>query len=295
MDGSLAAALIEAQFPALAPARVSTLGEGCDSIAFDVNGEWVFRFPKRDDVARQCEMEARILPALAEQLPVAVPRFRFHGQPSSKFARSFVGYGKLPGEPAICMNPGAVPMDRLVQPLAAFLAALHAFPIATAAAAGAPAQRVDEVIAGIQAEALGELERVRAVDPSAPVAAWRQFIEAGINASLPSGRAALVHNDLAAEHVLFDPTAQAITGVIDWSDAVISDPVVDVAGLLHWGGEPFARAVLDACDGEFTDSDFRVARYIAACRGAMDVAFGLDHGRREYVIAGLNALHLCAA
>jgi hypothetical protein len=35
-----------------------------------------------------------------------------------------------------------------------------------------------------------------------------------------------------------------------------------------------------------------VARYMSACRGAMDVAFGVEMQRPEYVRAGLRALHL---
>jgi aminoglycoside phosphotransferase (APT) family kinase protein len=294
VDPTLAAALIEAQFPTLAPAHVSRLGEGCDSLAFEVNGEWVFRFPKSDEVARQLEIEARLLPVLGEQLRVAIPLFRFHGHPSPGFGRPFAGYRRLPGEPAIRLDAPAAAMDRLVAPLAAFLSALHAFPLDAALRAGVPVQRLDEVLAEIRADAVSDLARVVEAEPSAPIDDWRRFIDAGADAPTRSP-GALVHNDFAAEHVLLDRDTQAITGVIDWSDAAISDPVVDFAGLCHWGGVPFARAVLEAYDGGLDASALPVARYLAACRGAMDVAFGLEHGRREYVTAGLTALRRCAA
>jgi hypothetical protein len=35
------------------------------------------------------------------------------------------------------------------------------------------------------------------------------------------------------------------------------------------------------------------ARFLAACRGVADVAFGLKTGRREYIDAGRRALDLC--
>lgn len=294
MDPTLAAALIEAQFPALAPARVRRLGEGCDSVAFDVNAEWVFRFPKSAEVARQFAIESRILPSLGGRLPVAIPRFHFHGRPSPSFDRRFVGYRKLPGLPAIRLDTGAVPMDRFVEPLAAFLSALHAFPVEAAARAGVPVRRLAEVIPEIRADALADLARVEEADPSAPLEVWRRSIEAGVDPVTHPDGVALVHNDLAAEHVLVDQDAHLITGVIDWSDVAIGDPVVDFAGLFHWGGEPFARAVLDACAGDLDDRALPVARYLAACRGAMDVAFGLEQARPEYVAAGLRALRSCA-
>ena len=43
IDANAAAPLIDAQFPEFAPAHVHVLGEGCDSVAFDVNDTWVFR------------------------------------------------------------------------------------------------------------------------------------------------------------------------------------------------------------------------------------------------------------
>lgn len=293
MDIALASELIDTQFSELAPSRVVFLGEGCDSTALEVNGTWVFRFPKNGEVERQLEIEARILPMLAARLPVAVPDFRFHGTASPRFGRRFCGYRKLPGQPALHVAPDALAATALIEPLGRLLSALHAFPIAEATGAGVPEERLDALIAGVRDDALGDLPRVSGTDPGAPIDRWRPFIEAGV-APCGSGRRTLVHNDLAAEHVLLDPDAPAITGVIDWSDIAISDPVVDFAGLFHWGGEPLVRGVLEAYDGHLDEDALQVARYLAACRGAMDVRFGLDHQRAEYVGAGLRALQLCA-
>jgi hypothetical protein len=73
----------------------------------------------------------------------------------------------------------------------------------------------------------------------------------------------------------------------------IGDPLVDFAGLFHWDGEPFVRFALASYTESLSDAQLRCARYLGACRGAMDVAFGLDRNRPEYVRAGLTALQLC--
>ena len=52
-----------------------------------------------------------------------------------------------------------------------------------------------------------------------------------------SGPPRLLHGDFAAEHVLLAQDGTP-TGVIDWSDAILGDPALDLAGLLHWGGAP---------------------------------------------------------
>ena len=291
MDSALASALIDSQCPQLAPSRVMFLGEGCDSTAFTVNDQWVFRFPKNGEVERQLAIEARILPKLAERLPVAVPIFRFQAAASPAFGRRFVGYPKLPGEPALRLPPDAVQLG-LTGPLARALSALHAFPLGAARSAGVPDQPLETCLGDVRTDALDDLRRVREIAPDAPVERWRALIEAGVD--VVDGPRVLVHNDFAAEHVLVDPLSRAMTGIIDWSDIAISDPAVDFAGLFHWGGEPLARGVLAAYDGDLGEEGMRLARYLGACRGAMDIAFGLDRGRPEYIDGGLRALTQCA-
>src|SRR5262245_53738940 len=101
MNVTEVASIIDSQFPELSGATVSRLGEGCDSWAFEVGERWVFRFPKRADVAEQLLVESRIVPVLAAASPLPLPAFCFFGRPSNIFPFPFVGYPKLPGLPAI--------------------------------------------------------------------------------------------------------------------------------------------------------------------------------------------------
>jgi aminoglycoside phosphotransferase (APT) family kinase protein len=285
------AKILDEAFPQLAPVAVRRLGEGCDSVAFEVNGQWVFRFPKRDDVAEQLLIEHRVLSVLAGRVTLPIPAFAFVGQPSAEFQQHFVGYPMLPGIPAIRLDMRKTPFDAWAPVLGRFLSSLHAFPVNDAVALGVKEQSLASLIEEVRADALGDLERARDVAPDAPIEAWRDYLTSAetVTQSRSSG-SVVVHNDLAAEHVLCDPTSAAITGIIDWSDMAVSDPVVDFAGLLHWGGESFVRAVLSTYGAPATDEMLRTARFLAACRGASDVAFGLDMGRMEYVEAGLRAL-----
>lgn len=93
------------------------------------------------------------------------------------------------------------------------------------------------------------------------------------------------HNDLGIEHVLVDVQAVHFTGVIDWSDAAITDPAVDVGRLLRdlgpSGLDHAMRAYGDG-GGEPDDVLPRAAFY-AACGLLEDLAFGLTHTRPEYV------------
>src|SRR6478735_3691006 len=86
-------------FPALQVNDCRYLSEGWDSSAWEVNGDLIFRFPKRAEVADWLRREIALLPALAEALPLPVPRFShiaLSGAPTEP-AFPFVGYRKLDG------------------------------------------------------------------------------------------------------------------------------------------------------------------------------------------------------
>ena len=284
---------IAGQFPELKPTTASYLGEGCDSVALLVNDTWVFRFPKTSEVEAQLAVESALLPRLAPRLPLEIPRFEFHGRPGDHFPRRFVGYRRINGAPALGMDPGELdPAD--VERLGHFLARLHDTPLDVARTCGVRDEPLAEVLEELRDEAIGDLEEVCRVAPEAPVHDWRALLEHP--PAVPDSAPVLAHNDLAAEHILVDAAMHRVTGVIDWSDAAITAPEADFAGFYHWGGEELTGAVLrayEAVRGPLGPDTLTMARYLGACRGAMDVAFGVQTERPEYVAAGLRALVLC--
>jgi aminoglycoside phosphotransferase (APT) family kinase protein len=294
MDAVAIARIVDAQFPELSPASVAYLGEGYDSAAYEVNAKWVFRFPKRDDVEQQLLVESRILPLLVSGTPIPVPRFRFQGRPSAAFPRRFAGYQKLPGTPALQLEPDQVPLDRVAPAIGRFLAWLHRFPSAEATRAGVPSVSIQATIEEVRADAVGSFESVASVARSTALDRWYSYLHSDAVTGHPQAPPVLVHNDLAAEHVLFDPVSQSVSGIIDWSDVAVSDPAADLAGIYHWGGDGMMAAVLAAYDAPVAAGVLARARFLGACRGAADVTFGLETGRREYIVAGLRALALCA-
>ncbi len=295
ITADIARQLLQAQFPRLAPHRVEYLGEGSDSVAFDVNDSWIFRFPKRRYVEAQLLIETAILPVLAPSLPVAVPAFRFHGQPGGGFPFHFAGYAKLPGKGADEFDRTENLLATMSPALGTFLSRLHAFPVVEATRLGVRTEHHDS-IQEIRASALDQFARVRTVAAGAPLERWYAYLRDGADALAPSrAHPVLVHNDLSAEHMLLDAASGQLTGIIDWGDIAIGDAAVDFAGLLHWGGESFLRAVLIAY-GETTSAGFLArVRYLAACRAVRDVALGVETGRHDLVSSGLLTIDLVSA
>src|SRR5437867_5996430 len=128
VEAPLARALIEAQFPELAPARLQLLGEGWDNTAFLVNDCCVFRFPRRKIAVHLLEAEQRLLPQIAPRLPLPVPIPEFHGQPEDQYPWPFAGYRLLPGRTASAAALDEAQRLQAAEPIARFLAALHSLP-----------------------------------------------------------------------------------------------------------------------------------------------------------------------
>ncbi len=187
-----------------------------------------------------------------------------------------------------------MPFQKWAPTLGRFLSWLHAFPIHEAIKLGVNQEDMASLVEEVRADALGDFECLNQVARDAPLDEWHAYLTDGPpTCQQPSSTQVVVHRDLAAEHVLCDTTRQTLTGIIDWSDIAISDALVDFAGIFHWGGEAFINAVLASYDGPVDRARLPQARFVAACRGVADVAFGLELSRREYIDAGIRALSLC--
>lgn len=253
-----ARALIERQFPHLAPARVTLLGVGWDNAAFRVNDAYVFRFPRRQFAAPFLDTEMRLLPALAPRLPLPIPCPAFCGQPDTTYPWTFAGYPMLPGRTACTADLSHAQRLRAAEPLARFLAILHAVPAQEAARHGAPQdtiRRLDLAHRLPRAHAL--LSELAARGLIADAVSLREILAAAPPGYTPRADT-LVHGDLYARHLLVDDTGN-LSGVIDWGDLHVGDPALDLA-LVHTFLPPAARELFFRVYGEVSPLTWRIAR-----------------------------------
>ncbi|MGI8577952.1 MAG: aminoglycoside phosphotransferase family protein [Nocardioidaceae bacterium] len=70
-----------------------------------------------------------------------------------------------------------------------------------------------------------------------------------LTAALPrppyDGPNRVIHNDMCADHVLVDPESGRLTGLLDFTDVIVGDPVLDFVGLVGVGDLRFVSAVID--------------------------------------------------
>lgn len=281
---------LDACYPDIAVREVRPAQQGWDSVTLLVNGDTIFRFARRRDVAARLAREARLLPALADALPVAVPRFAYVC-PDPMGGMRFVGYRALEGAPLDTPGRDPTHMPTLAQQLGAFLTALHSFPAADAVRLGALGgaandwRREYESLFGQVREHV--LPRLTEEERKRVVARWEGHLDDDANFAFAP---ALIHRDLGPEHVLHDPATGRLTGVIDWGDASIGDPAQDFTGLAAGLGEPFARAVLAHYGRPVGAAFWRRVRFYVFVIPYIEVIFGSLESDEGHVAAGLEGL-----
>jgi aminoglycoside phosphotransferase (APT) family kinase protein len=266
--------VLRARFPALDVREFRAIEDGWDSLVLDVNGEYVFRFPRRPEVEAAVEREVSLLPELAAVLPVAVPRFEF----VARNGLLCVGYRKLVGEPASRGLPRGAAED-----LGMFLEALHAFPAERARALGVPyfdpdvwRERFEAFCADLRERVVPLLardERARAEELFSEVADL-------------DFDPVLVHGDLGPEHILVRDGRLA--GVIDWSDARIGDAALDFAWCVNRAEGAAADAVAQAygLDGRTRER----SRFYNRLGPWHEVVYGLETGQERFVTSGVEGI-----
>lgn len=219
-------------FPKLAIQDVSVLSEGWDSWAYEASG-CIFRIPKHDYTLRSQARERLLMPAIAPLLPVPVPDMEFTCE-SGPNGHPFVGYRRIPGVPLSELPGFRAP--EIGARLGRFLKALHSIPVRNLEAFVLEDADQKSYGAGAVERFSSFYERVtRQVFPlisSEAREATREAFEAFLSdESNFAYEPSIVHGDLGGEHLLVDPEAHELTGVIDFGDATLGDPAADFASV----------------------------------------------------------------
>lgn len=234
---------IIASFPELLVDTIEYMVEGKDNLICLVNGELIFRFPKRDSANQKLLMEIKLLPELAPTLPVPIPHFSYRSiTPIPPFPYAFVGYEKLKGRQLSEYMPGIWQETWWPPTIGAFLTALHRFPAKRALLLGVPGggannwrKRYRKMYAVVQERVYPELSG------SQQGAIARYFGDFLDNDSNFDFEPVLLHGDLYSHHILLDVDSKQVSGVIDFSECMIGDPVFDIRNA--W--EPYYKGKRD--------------------------------------------------
>lgn len=270
--------LVAAHLPGYAVSTVRRLGAGQENVAYVVNDDLVLRFAN-DPAA--VSREADLLAAVAEVSPLPVPAPVFVDADGGCLA-----YRKLPGVPMLDLPPPerASLAARVALQLGGFLATLHATPPARMASL---VERDDQSLPDWLIDAAADYQSIAHRIPHQ----GRGPIEAFLADPPPQPAPTLVfsHNDLGIEHVLADAATGDVSGVIDWSDAAITDAAYDLGLVLR----DLGPAALDAALAAYGPADPLVrerAIFYARCAMLEDLRYGVEAGRPIYVDKSVRSL-----
>ncbi|NRQ40037.1 phosphotransferase [Nonomuraea sp. NN258] len=270
-------ALLSRHLPDYEVRRIVPFGHGLDNAVYTVNDELVVRYAKAADpgVTRR---EVELLAVVRELVTLPVPEV-VAADPDA----GAIAYRLLPGRP-LNEEPTRDP-ERLAEPLGRFLTELHA----------APAERV-RPLAPLDLYPPPNLLRdaeldYRDVEQHVPED-QRPLVEGFLRAPAPPEPKTLrlCHNDLGSEHLLADAETSVITGVIDWTDAAVTDPAGDFGLIYRDLGPEVFELVLSHYDHDFDEMDRERAIFYARCALIEDLAYGLSTGPRHYATTALSHL-----
>lgn len=208
--------------------------------AQDLNGsQWVLRIPRRTNLDSQIELEKKILNLVRKHLSVSVPDWKLASP-------NLIAYPLLENKPVITFDPKNHEItwnmdqkeNKYVSSLSQVLFELHQIPSSEAASIGlkwlSPEMARQEI-----SDSIGNVKREIGICSELETR-WKKWVDSD---NLWPDFSVFVHGDLYAGHILSDEKGN-ISGIIDWSEAQVSDPSIDFAGHLTVFGEQSLRELI---------------------------------------------------
>lgn len=293
IEPPMALQLIKEQFPELSPNHIRLLGAGWDNTAFVVDEELIFRFPRRKIALPLLEAEWCALPKLATRLPLPIPIPKWRGSPTPSFPWPFIGYRMIPGFTACYANLLEDERASLAEPIAQFLAILHATPKSEISQCHIPFDNQSRIDGALLTDKikknfaklslLGLLENEKQLEFALQNL---QYFRAPINSFV-------VHGDFYVRHLLVDKNHHLI-GVIDWGDIHLGDPAIDLA-IAHSFLPIQAHKSFIKAYGEISDDTWALAKLRAIYSSTLLVLFGHHSGDPIIMREGLRSLKVMSA
>jgi macrolide phosphotransferase len=242
---------------------------------------WVLRIPRREGLENQIQKEKKILELAKKYLPVSVPDWKIA-------APDLIAYPLLEIDPVITFDPVTFEVawnidreeNQYDESLARILCRLHQIPVSEAEAADLQILTPQTA----RREILDNIEFVsRELGMNAELESrWRKWVDTD---DLWPDFSTFVHGDLYAGHILSDRKGK-IGGIIDWSEARVSDPSIDFSGHLAVFGEPSLRALIrlyGECGGRVWENMFEHIRERQSAAPLKYGVFALETGSDEHI------------
>lgn len=233
--------IVKKHFPSIDDNHIKTYTDGWDHLVIVVNNETVFRFPKKGNMLveykRTFNTEALLLQKLSLRVVIQIPQITvFEDGEDIYEVYRFIPGRRFSRELAAMLSDGDLKI--IGAQLGEFLNNIHTFSIDEAVVCGI-SEKSDiknlDYWKGRHESVLEVLKSYFTQDEYHWVD--NLFIKFYKVLTQSSYNSTLCHGDVMPEHILIDEVENKIKGIIDFTDAVISDPAYDFAFLGIYGKE----------------------------------------------------------
>lgn len=211
-----------------------------DFSTWEVDGRYILRFARNSESNGQLTREVDALPVLEKALAIKVPEVDLV-MPYRRDLQA-MGYAKLPGIDGEAFQPRRDQTSHLVGQFAELLTALQEIP-ASALHPDTPHWPGHDLEGACRhLSKHGHLIGERASDLI--TAEVSGYLQGAVPMEVaPPAQPVVAHCDIKGEHLLFDPDAGRLTGLIDWGDMCVTQPTIDLGALAIWHGPRFVGDV----------------------------------------------------
>ena len=285
--------IIESCFQQLQIRTIVPLLEGYDSFVFDVNDEFIFKFPRRKNLNKQYATEVYLLQYLEDQQQslLNIPKVVYNWLGGDIYPLRFYGYQKIAGIPLEKKHLNPQISDNIAIQLAQCISSLHAIPVANLKNTLVPYYEISQWIDMFN-ELQKKVEKILFpyIEPNIQAYISQMFTEYFSWNEKLVFRPTLVHNDLMKGNILFDPNQHKITGIIDFGDGCVGDPARDFAGIKFDFGIPFAKQTFDLYQGTIDKYFWNRVCFYEKCVPFYIMDYGLVTKSEKHLKQGLEYL-----
>lgn len=270
----LAGKLIMLQFPEIELKEIKQFGEGFDNTVIQINGQFVFRFPRRPIAVTLIQVENQLLPSIAGTFPLAIPEPIFFGKPSTLYPYPFTGYKMVKGH--LPVEGTKAKKVESAKRFARFLKVLHSFPVEKAKRLGVQPDGMMRLDVPYRKKSLMEnVSNLIKLGYFEQAHAVKDFVETLGEGELDVQHPiSLVHGDIHIRNVLLDDEG-VLTGVIDWGDVHIGNPAIDFSFLYSYFPKEVRSAFFEIY-GEIEKETESLARFRAIYMLVTLLVYGID-------------------
>ncbi len=226
--------IVKKKFPNVESQKIQIYDDGWDYMVIVVNSRLAFRFPRREDYAKTLPIEVSFLDQFANESPIKVPRLIYQKDEETEIP--YVVYDFIPGvqfTKGISQTFSREELLTVAQKLGIFLTAVHTFSIGKARQLGIPiVDSLDSWQKRLTKIKNRVFPNISEDEQQWVVTLFENFFK---TIRIVPVKPVLTHSDIMPEHIIVDPMAHVLSGIIDFGDMCIADPAYDFTFLSRYG------------------------------------------------------------